>query len=83
MDCHGVRAAMFRVSDNEVEGELLVAFRQHLTFCPACAQQFEYVSRLLALVRGHCGRYTAPSTLKVRILASFPHRSGAARERLE
>ncbi|HEV8629059.1 MAG TPA: hypothetical protein VGV61_01995 [Thermoanaerobaculia bacterium] len=75
MDCHGVRAAMFRVNDNEVEPALLVVFRQHLTSCPACAEQFAYVSRLLALVRERSGRYCAPSTLKVRILASFPHRT--------
>ncbi|HXT23136.1 MAG TPA: hypothetical protein VN923_20470 [Thermoanaerobaculia bacterium] len=83
MDCHGVRAAMYRVSDNELEGELLLSFRQHLTFCPLCSRQFDYLSRLLAIVRGRCARYEAPSTLRLRILASFEHRGDAAQATLD
>jgi mycothiol system anti-sigma-R factor len=77
MDCQGVRAAMYRVSDNELEADLLVVFREHLRRCPDCSHEFDFVSKLLALVRGRCSRYAAPSSLRVRILASFPHREGA------
>ncbi len=74
---------MYRVSDNELEAELLLTFRQHLTFCPLCSRHFDHLSRFLAIVRGRCVRYEAPSTLRLRILASFPHRGDAARDRLD
>jgi len=83
MDCQGVRAAMYRVSDNEIEAELLLSFRQHLTFCPPCSRHFDHLSKFLAIVRGRCVRYEAPSTLRLRILASFPHRGDAAQGRLD
>ena len=79
MDCQGIRAAMQKANDNELEAELLLAFRQHLTFCPPCSRQFQYLSAFLGLVRGRCGRYEAPPTLRLRILASFPHRGDVAR----
>jgi mycothiol system anti-sigma-R factor len=69
---------MHQVSDNELDAELLLSFRQHLTFCPPCSRQFDYLSRLLAIVRGRCCRHEAPPTLRLRILASFPHRGDAA-----
>lgn len=78
MDCDGIHEAIYRANDNELEGELLLVFRQHLTFCPPCSARFGYVSRLLAIVRGRCGRYEAPPTLRIRILASFAHRDDAA-----
>ena len=74
---------MHRVSDNEIEAELLISFRQHLTFCPPCSRHFDYLSRLLAIVRGRCVRHQAPSALRIRILASFPHRGDAAQGRLD
>ena len=75
MDCQAVHVAMYRASDNELDGETLLSFRQHLTLCAGCSHRYGFVSRLLAIVRGRCCRYDAPSTLRVRILASFPHRA--------
>ena len=83
MDCEAVHAVMYRVSDNELEGELLISFRQHLTLCSSCSHRYGFVSRLLAIVRGRCCRYAAPTTLRTRILASFPHRGEAAHGVLE
>jgi mycothiol system anti-sigma-R factor len=83
MDCKRARASMFRVSDNELEGELLLIFREHLGRCPGCSHQFAYVSRLLALVRGRCSRFDAPATLRIRILSSFPHRGGVVLEQVD
>ena len=77
MDCQAVRVAMYRVSDNELDPELLVSFQQHITLCAGCSHRFGFVSRLLAVVRGRCCRYEAPGTLRMRILASFPHRGAA------
>jgi mycothiol system anti-sigma-R factor len=83
MECHRVREAMYWVSDNELDAELLPPFRDHLPLCPHCAHYYAYVSKLLALVRGCSCRYSAPSTLRIRILASLPPRGGVIRERVE
>ncbi len=83
MECNRVRETMYWVSDNELDAELLALFREHLSSCPVCAHNFAYVCKLLALVRARCLRYAAPSSLKIRILASFPHRGGAYQERVE
>ena len=76
MDCHCVREAMFRATDNELEPELLAPFREHLSFCPECAHHFGYLNRLLCMVRQRCLRLSAPAQLRVRIVSSFPHRHG-------
>jgi mycothiol system anti-sigma-R factor len=83
MDCHRVREAMFRATDKELEPEADVLFREHLRLCPECAQHFCYVTKLVALIRERCSRLPAPSRLKVRILASFPHRGIIPRQFLE
>jgi hypothetical protein len=80
MDCHRVREAMFQATDNELAADLVAPFREHLSFCPDCAHQFVYVGRLVATIRERCFRYDAPSTLKMRILSSFPHRGGVLQE---
>src|SRR6185503_5467813 len=56
MDCQAVQAAIYRASDNELDGELMLSFRQHLTLCSACSQRYGFVSRLLAIVRVRCCR---------------------------
>ena len=80
MDCHRVREAMFKATDNELEAEFLAPFREHLSFCPECAHEFTYLGRLVATIRQRCCRYAAPSQLRVRIIASFPHRGGVFQE---
>jgi mycothiol system anti-sigma-R factor len=83
MDCQGVRAAMYRVTDNELEAELVVVFRDHLERCPGCAAEFRFVTKVVELVRARCCRLAAPSSLKLRILASLPRREGPAPESAE
>jgi mycothiol system anti-sigma-R factor len=80
MDCQRVRIAMYRVRDNELEPDLVAGFTEHLASCSDCAERFSFVGKLLSLIRERCCRYNAPSTLKIRILASLPHRGGARQE---
>jgi mycothiol system anti-sigma-R factor len=80
MDCHRVRESMFQATDNELPAEILVHFREHLSFCPDCSHKYSYVGRLVAVIRERCCRLDAPSRLKVRILSSFPHRGGMLQE---
>ena len=80
MDCRHARESMFGECDNELPQELLTALRDHMTRCPSCASELAYLHKLLALVRVRCCRDAAPVALKVRILASFPHRGGLVQE---
>jgi len=83
MDCQRAREAMFRDCDNELEPELMLAFREHMIGCPGCAHELAYLRKLVAVIRVRCCRDAAPSQLKVRILASFPHRGGVLQEALD
>ena len=69
MDCQRARASMYTECDNELAPDLAAIFREHLSLCPECAQHLSYLRKLLAVVRGRCCRYVAPSELKVRIVA--------------
>lgn len=79
MSCERVRATMFMVTDNEADGDLLSPFREHLGYCPECARHFDYLNKLLELLRRRCERHPAPSDLKDRIRAGFPHRRDGLR----
>ena len=74
MDCIRVREVIFLYTDNELEEELTVAFREHLVDCPPCARQIEYTIRVLGLVRKCCAGTSAPASLRQKILTSLPHR---------
>ena len=76
MDCEHVRAAIFLFTDNEMEEDLVLSFRAHLERCPHCEREFDAARRLLVVLRERCARQAAPPSLRVRILASLPHRRG-------
>jgi mycothiol system anti-sigma-R factor len=76
MDCAKFEEIVFLYSDNQLEQELVVFYRQHIDLCPDCARRAIYTHRLLTLLRQRCGRTTAPERLRRRILASLPHRGG-------
>ena len=67
MDCQRIRESMFLVSDDEMEDELVIIFREHLSLCPPCHRRYQYVTRLLSLVRNGCQREVAPAGLEVKI----------------
>jgi hypothetical protein len=83
MDCQRAHESMFRECDNELEPELAAALVEHLSLCAACAHRHLVVRKFLAVIRVRCCRDCAPSQLKVRILASFPHRGGVLQEALD
>ncbi len=74
MNCRKVREVVFLYTDNEMEEELLISFREHMDNCPPCAKALNRTERLLLLVRKRCSRAAAPKRLRERILTSFPHR---------
>ena len=74
MKCSKVREVVFLYTDNEMEEELLVAFREHLVVCPECARRLDYTRRVLTVLRSRCSRARAPERLRRRILTSRPQR---------
>jgi mycothiol system anti-sigma-R factor len=74
MNCTRVKEIIFLYTDNEMEEELLVSFREHLVLCPGCARQIKYTQRMLTVLRKGCSRTPAPESLRRRILTSLPHR---------
>jgi len=74
MDCRRFSEVVFLYTDNEMEEELLVEFRQHRDLCPGCARRIDYTRRLLTLLRERCRRASAPESLRRRILINLPHR---------
>lgn len=74
MNCTRVKEVIFLYTDNEMEEELLLSFREHLVLCPQCARRIEYTQRMLTVLRKGCARTPAPDRLRRRILTSLPHR---------
>ena len=71
MDCKGARQVIFLYVDNEMGEELHVAFKQHMSACPRCAQRIEHTQKWLTLVKRRCVRVQAPERLRRRIITSL------------
>lgn len=71
MDCKGARKVIFLYVDNEMGEELHVAFEQHMSDCPHCAQRIESTRQWLTVVKRRCLRVQAPDRLRRRILTSL------------
>lgn len=78
MDCKRVKEKFVFLRDEQEMGqEVFLAFRRHVDHCPACARKARFTRRLLMLVRENAAPRPAPSGLRIRILASLPHRRTA------
>lgn len=73
MDCRKVREVVFVYADNEMEGDLLISFQQHVAICPDCARRTVYAERLITVVRKRCVKEVAPERLRQRILIGLRH----------
>jgi len=69
MNCRKFTEVVFLYTDDEMDGELLVSFREHIELCPGCARRIDYTRRMLMTFRQRCARATAPEILRERILA--------------
>ncbi len=69
-----VRELSFLFVDNELDGEVLISFRQRVETCPDCARETRYARRFLTVVRERCSRESAPGQLRRSILEGLPHR---------
>lgn len=81
MNCKQVKEELvFLFIDNEMGQEVLIAYREHISHCPHCAQEARYTRRLIATVRRTTLRQAAPETLRQRILSAMPHRLSTRRQ---
>jgi mycothiol system anti-sigma-R factor len=74
VNCKKIREWVFLYVDHEMREEMVLAFRQHLSQCPHCAQTKLHTETLLAIVRKRATRQRAPGDLRKKILAGLPHR---------
>jgi len=73
MNCRKVKETVFLYTDNEMDGEVLISFREHVSLCPKCERYIRRMEVFLTHVR-RCHRASAPDRLRRRILTSLPHR---------
>jgi hypothetical protein len=78
IDCQTVRQLLYLCKD-ELSAELEAELTVHLDHCPGCACLAEPKRRIVIVLRQRCQclRVSAPERLRVRILASLPHRQGS------
>ena len=76
MDCRKIREVVFLYADNEMQGELLILFREHVASCPECARRTVHAERLITVVRKRCVRAAAPEQLRQRIIDGLGLRAG-------
>jgi mycothiol system anti-sigma-R factor len=78
MDCREACAALYQFFDNELEDGLQTPFKDHVSHCPYCARRLDFTRRILLIVREKTVRWSAPESLRLKILTSLPHRRPAS-----
>jgi anti-sigma factor (TIGR02949 family) len=74
MNCKKVTEELVFLFADEAEGqghELLIAYREHVSHCPHCANRAQITRRVLTIVRERAVRRQAPTDLRERILAKM------------
>ncbi len=75
VDCEKIHEWVFLHVDREMRREeMVVAFRQHLSECPHCAEIKVFTETVLTIVRKRATRQIAPGDLRKKILNGLPHR---------
>lgn len=77
MNCKKVREIMFLVTDEDLDQEVILSFREHLSICPRCEKRSQYANKLLVVFRQRCTRTNAPQELRQKILANLSTRGRA------
>lgn len=76
MNCQSVRQLLYLFADTELDEELRTRLAGHLEQCSGCAAEAGTTHRVVVVLRRRCQclRVRAPESLRIRILASLPHR---------
>ena len=68
-DCNEVLSWVYDFLDGEIDDERRASVLAHLEECPPCLQQYSLEKAVKALVYRSCCQETAPSELRVRVIA--------------
>lgn len=71
MKCSDAEALISAYADGETSRLQTHSTRAHLRNCPTCAAKHQALVALRARIRSEVPRYTAPSSLRARVLASI------------
>lgn len=75
MDCKKVMEELvFRLADDDLAQDLIVAYRQHVECCPHCARRTKRTRYVLTVVRERTARLQAPKSLRLKIIAGLSNR---------
>lgn len=75
MDCKKVMEELvFRLVDDDLAQDVILAYQQHVQCCPHCARCTKRTRYVLTIVRERTARLQAPKRLRLKILAGLPHR---------
>jgi mycothiol system anti-sigma-R factor len=69
IDCREVIEQVYLYLDGEMADDECAHIRQHLDECSPCLREFGVDQDIKALIARKCGCDTAPSELRVRVLA--------------
>jgi mycothiol system anti-sigma-R factor len=69
IDCREVIEQVYLYLDGEMADDECAHIRQHLDECSPCLREYGVDQDIKALIARKCGCDTAPSELKVRVLA--------------
>ena len=67
--CPEVLSLVYDYLDGEIDDERRAEVRAHLEECPPCLQQYSLEQMVKALVHRSCCQDTAPTELRVRVIA--------------
>ena len=71
MNCQQIKDLVFRFADNELEQEIIVAYRHHVEHCPDCARRVRRARQLLVVLRERVPPTPAPKRLRIRIISAL------------
>jgi len=68
-DCSRARLQLYQYLDGEMEPDDLPKIREHLDKCGPCLAEYDLDQMLKALVRRSCACESAPTELRMQIMA--------------
>ncbi|HWZ46733.1 MAG TPA: anti-sigma factor [Herbaspirillum sp.] len=71
MNCNESQNLMSACLDNELDAPVMAEYAAHLASCQTCSTAFERLSNLQVAVRSNARAYTAPDSLRARIVSDI------------
>jgi anti-sigma factor RsiW len=75
LECEQTRSLIDASLDDELDANNRMMFEEHLVSCPECTNAHVARRDFLSRVRTQANRFTAPDSLRARLLAELPQRT--------